>query len=186
MHEKKKKKHRHRCAARPTPHPQSNTARGHQLSLSVHAIFLRFFNGLEGGRAWARGKRRGRAITIESYHVVQGMCGARPARRHQNQAGVLDACPLALAGSRLWNGDRLAERESFLHSCCRTAPVWGVISFFFPFFLFYLLSQLSAVVHLAQRDHNVPLSRVQKGNDGGLCYRASYRPASTARAASAL
>ena len=32
----------------------------------------------------------------------------------------------------------------------------------------------------------VPLSRVQKGNDGGLCYRASYRPASTARAASAL
>ncbi len=39
-----------------TSHPQSDTTRGCHAASIIRAIFLRFFQGPEGGRAWARGK----------------------------------------------------------------------------------------------------------------------------------
>ena len=78
------------------------------MSLSIHAIFLRFFEGPEGGRAWAREKgiMTERVLTLLAWS--RALCGAHPGSRHENQAGVLYACLIALVGSRLRNGDRTA------------------------------------------------------------------------------
>ena len=40
-----------------TSHPQSDTTRGCHAASTIRAIFLRFFQGPDGGRAWTREKR---------------------------------------------------------------------------------------------------------------------------------
>jgi hypothetical protein len=72
---------------------------------------LFFFDFLKARKAGARGRQKKvimteRVLTLLAWS--RALCGAHPGCRHQNQAGVLFECLLALVGSRLRNGDRTA------------------------------------------------------------------------------